>query len=129
MPGILCVLNPSFGIMKVYGDRKLESFSSQQELENLQNTYLPIFTVGNGTYTGSLSSIDIGRKYTVTINGESSIRNITTPREYYNLRKEIEQEIINGSEISITEYIMDGRDLASYNVRFSAVVNGKSFNF
>ena len=45
------------------------------------------------------------------------------------LRKEIEQEIINGSEISITEYIMDGRDLASYNVRFSAAVNGKSFNF
>ena len=129
MPGILCVLNPSFGIMKIYGDRKLESFSSQQELENLQNTYLPIFTVGNETYTGSLSSIDIGRKYTVTINGESSIRNITTPREYYNLRKEIEQEIINGSEISITEYIMDGRDLASYNVRFSATVNGKSFNF
>ena len=129
MPGILCVLNPSFGIIKIYGDRKLESFSSQQELENLQNTYLPIFTVGNGTYTGSLSSIDIGREYTVTINGESSIRNITTPREYYNLRKEIEQEIINGSEISITKYIMDGRDLASYNVRFSATVNEKSFNF
>ena len=129
MPGILCVLNPSFGIMKIYGDRKLESFSSQQELENLQNTYLPIFTVGNGTYTGNLSSIDIGRKYTVTINGESSIRNITTPREYYNLRKEIEQEIINGSEISITEYIMDGRDLASYNVRFSAAVDGNTFNF
>lgn len=121
MPGILCVLNPSFGIMKLYGDRKLESFNSEEDIQRLQDTYRPIFIASEGKLQdGSISKIDIGRKYTITINGVSTIRNIVTPKDYYNLRKDLELEIPKGSEISITEYIMNGRDLASYNARFVA---------
>jgi len=46
IPGLLAVLTPSKSIIKLYGDRKLESFeNSESELEKLQRNQVPIFNL------------------------------------------------------------------------------------
>jgi hypothetical protein len=49
-------------------------------------------------------------------------KNIITPTDYFNLK----QEIKDGKVIRVIENLKEGRNLASYNVRFKDV-NGQSY--
>lgn len=113
--GTLAVLNPSHGIWKLYGDRKLESFNNQEEINNLQALY-------DTKPLKSISEIQLGRSYNVTVNGVMTSRLIETPKQYWALQSEL-----NGIEATIVENILPGRDLATYNIHFSDV-NGNTYN-
>lgn len=126
--GILAVLTPSYGIIKLYGDRKLESFDSQEELEELQRQQTPVYDISDETT--SPSNINIGRAYRITraienldgtITSNTTSESITTPLDYYNILEEIQ----DGKIISIVEDVEAGRELGSYNTRF--IANGRKF--
>ena len=71
------------------------------------------------------SNIDLGRTYFITYidsDTNEAVEDkelIQTPEDYYKLKDRIK----NGEIISIVEDIIDGRDLAGYNVRFSTTSN------
>lgn len=126
--GILAVLTPSYGIIKLYGDRKLESFNSSEELAELQSQQVPVYDISDDTT--SPSNIDIGRAYKITrveeaadgtITSNTTSESITTPLDYYNILEEIQA----GKIVSMVEDVEAGRELGSYNTRFTA--NGRRF--
>lgn len=124
IPGVLSVLHPSKGIMKLYGDRKFESYKDKQDLENEQIKYDNINV--------QLPDIQIGRTY--KLYGDTQILHdilnlpeavnpledyvnytIQTPKEYYTLKTLMQEE---GLIKEIHENITVGRDLASYDLDF-----------
>lgn len=121
IPGILSVLCPSYNIVQLVGDRKLESYNDTIEIEKRQTEEFDTKEL-----IGNLSQIDLGRWYLIKYkDGTSRYECINTPRKYYALQDNI-------SEIeSIVEAIYNretnqplGRELASYNVRFRGMSNG-----
>lgn len=135
--GILSVLTPSYNIFKLYGDRKYESFNNPEgELQQLQDQQVPIFddTLEN---PGNISDIKLGREYFITYNvltndidgnpviipSEPISVPINTPVQY----KKLKQDIKDGKVSRVVENIVEGRDLASYNVR-GVTSDGISFN-
>jgi hypothetical protein len=115
MPGILSVLCPSYGIMQLYGDRKLESYKTEEEILNRQEKeYDKVNLIEN------LSKIDLGRYYLITYkDGTHRYECINTPNKYYAIKENTE----NIESIIEAIYNKDsnkplGRELASYNVRF-----------
>lgn len=113
--GTLSVLNPSHGIWKLYGDRKLDSFNNEAEIENLQKLY-------DTKPLHSLSEIQLGRTYNVTVDGVTTARFIETPQQYWGLKKEL-----LGKEAIIVENVVVGRDLGAYNIHFSDM-EGNTYN-
>lgn len=114
-PGLLAVLNPSHTIYKLYGDRKLESFNSREEIKALQAEY-------DANPLSSVSDIELGRQYKITVDGGTTTVNVETPLQYYDLK-----DALAGRDYSIVEYIVDGRDLASYRISFRSL-DGTSYN-
>lgn len=124
IPGLLSVLTPSKGIIKFYGDRKLESFDNPEvELEELQRNQVPVFNLEQGKH--EFHNIEIGRNYYVTDAETGEIKNvlISTPR----IRKQLIQDTKSGKFSNIVENVKDGRDLASYNVKFETT-SGERFS-
>lgn len=122
IPGILSVLTPSKGMFLLYGDRKLESFNTEEEILELQKSYdeNPIISKSEGIIKGHFSNLEMGRKYKVVVGEEHEIITLSTPIDYYDFVKKyknIEQDF------TISEYIVEGRDLGSYNVRFEGKLN------
>lgn len=137
IPGILSVLTPSHNIFKLYGGRKYESFTNpEQELAKLQAQQIPVY---DGTDPNSISNLELGRTYRVTrliptqydeqgnpiwesAQPKEFFELIRTPSEYHALKADIRQGLIT----NVVEDITVGRDLAAYNVRFSAS-NGQRY--
>ena len=130
IPGILSVLTPSHEIMKVYDGRKYESFTNpKEELEALQAKQIPVYDVNNPN--SNITNLELGRTYQVTSNEEQETldangnlivttapvtksRLIQTPRQYRQLKREIQE----GKVTQVVEDVRVGRNLAGYNVRF-----------
>ena len=124
--GILSVLTPSFGIMKLYNGKKYEQILIESQkagystvyeyLEYLQETEAPIvYDNVNGL---NRKNVYLGRTYRLTykdVNGENvtELRKINTPLE----RKQLIDEAFNYT--SIKEDITKGRDLGSYDAFFN----------
>ena len=70
----------------------------------------------------SISEINLGRTYNVTIDGVTTIEFIETPEEYWNLKDRLKDK-----DFSIIENITAGRDLAAYSFTFKDV-EGKLYN-
>lgn len=124
--GILSVLTPSHGIMKLYDGKKLEEFDNfDTELNEAQQkaNENPIFNLQQNI--NRKYDIDLGKQYFVTrrksINGvvttETTSELIRTPKDYYRLSEEIE----SGTVDSIVEDVKAGRELGGYNIRFSDI--------
>ena len=113
IPGILSVLTPSYQIMKLYGERKYESFKNLEELREYQEKYPSVY---DGTDINTLADINIGRTYRVTnVLGNTELVDVKIPLDYHKLK----QRVLNGEITNIKEDVEKGRDLASFNVRFS----------
>lgn len=130
IPGVLSVLTPSHDIMKVYAGRKYESFTNpKEELEALQAQQVPVYDINNPD--SNITNLELGRTYLVTSDMDSEVedvdgnlqitsvpvtesRLIRTPREYRQLKKDIQ----SGKVTQVVEDIRAGRNLAGYNVRF-----------
>lgn len=139
IPGILSVLTPSYGIFKLYGGRKFESFIDPDvDLLQMQQEILPVYDITNPTT--NISNLELGRSYYITRDidqefynedtGEiytvpvplTEIQLVRTPTEY----RKLKQEIASGKVTRVVEAVYDienkkpiGRDLAGYNVRFN----------
>lgn len=127
LPGLLAVLCPSSGIIKLYGDRLLSSFKPG-ELEALQEEKdeHPNWTLADGVLTPT----QLSRTYTLTINPGhgQNIQDIlginpTSDTVDYTLytpveREKLRQLIAQGDITKITENVKVGRDLAAYDVFF-----------
>ena len=126
IPGILSVLCPSYNIVQLFGDRKLESYNSENEIIERQTKEFDTKELVN-----DISQIDLGRWYLIRYkDGTHRYEYINTPNKYYILKNNI------GEIESIVEAIYNrdtnkplGRELASYNVRFVGEVNGVTKNF
>lgn len=130
-PGILAVLNPSYNIIKIYGNKKLDEFDNPEvELEQLQQEYdsNPVINASSENPIDSIADIRIGRTYKIVYfnpNGESTIeyRTIALPSDRWKLKKELNDylQITPNSQLSIIEYVKEGRELASYDCTFNGV--------
>lgn len=114
-PGLLAVLNPSHGIWKLYGDRKLESFNNEEEIQALQQEY-------DTKPLENIADVELGKKYKVVLDGVTTIREIATPQQYWDLKTELA-----GKSAELSEYIIDGRDLGAYNIKFKDIA-GNAYN-
>lgn len=130
IPGVLSVLTPSYGIMKVYNGRKYESFTNpKEELEALQEQQIPVYDINDPN--SNITNIELGRTYLVTFKTNSEVKDvdgnlqtisilkteprlIRTPQEYKKLKEEVKDKKVT----QVVEDIREGRDLAGYNVRF-----------
>ena len=130
IPGVLSVLTPSHDIMKVYAGRKYESFTNpKEELEALQAQQVPVYDINNPD--SDITNLELGRTYLVTSKVDSEVKDvdgnlqtisipetesrlIRTPREYRQLKKDIQ----SGKVTQVVEDVRVGRNLAGYNVRF-----------
>lgn len=121
--GILSVLCPSYEIMKLYGDRLYSSFNDISEIKALQTNYYDNIPV---------TKFEIGRTYKVinTKTQETRLVHIQSPIVpensifgdpnieyvgYYDFKLKPEEQAF--------EYIINGRNLASYNCYFNDKYN------
>lgn len=138
IPGILSVLTPSYGIMKLYAGRKLESFTNfEEEIAALQQMQQPIVDSQNGIL--NITNLELGRYYQITeliptvtvdpLTGEitevavptTTTRLISSPQEYMELKNAVNE----GKVIQVVESLKEGRDLAAYNVRFNTITGDR----
>lgn len=122
IPGILSVLTPSYGIFKLWADKKYEAYKNpEQELAEIQATMLPVYD--NSDETTSISNIELGRTYKVTrfrsipinfvskdgVSLENEYRKIIYQRLYdiapSNIRGQITKIINGNSKLSLREII------------------------
>lgn len=122
IPGILSVLCPSFGIFKLYGDKKWEEIENsdlgkEAALEALQAEAKSVKqTDPEGKVWYVWDALKIGRTYLVTdIDGNTSKFTVTTPKDRRKLKELVSQDNIT----DVVEWVKDGRDLASYDVFFN----------
>lgn len=117
--GVLSILCPAFGMMKIHGNKKLGQYKNESELIKAQekepNMFLPsdvrIGGCYNVTYSdGSTETITIKLPGLDTYNKDGSVN------EYgYMSFKKLLQE---GKIVSFKNNIIEGRDLAHYNAIF-----------
>lgn len=116
--GVLSVLCPSYGIVKLYGDRTLSSFNDDSQIQALQ-------TLRDNDETYELVNdpgrIQIGRTYKLkNLDGSVELRTLKTQTDYYKLKS----EIFNFTSIreqfapDIERGFEGGRELAAYNATF-----------
>ena len=118
--GMLCVINPSFGTYKLYGDRKLESFNNPEvELAELQLQYdaNPVYDVTK-LPTGSVSNLEMHRVYNITYIGSDGSEQVTTKLLTPEFYERVKVGVRNGTITKIVENVIQGRELGAYNVRF-----------
>ena len=133
IPGILSVLCPSYDIMKLYGNKKLDYYNTDEQLQEEQNKYNndPEFVTYSKQegYNHNISNMQLSRTYNIqvtpgmessiqlksgTIN-ENGIINmlVNSPRDYKWIKNNL------NSFDKITEDITVGRNLGHYNINFS----------
>lgn len=118
--GMLCVINPSFGTQKLYGDRKLESFNNPEvELAELQLRYdaNPVYDTTK-LPTGSVSNLEMHRVYNITYIGSDGLEYVTTKLLTPEFYERVKAGVRNGTITKIVENVIQGRELGAYNVRF-----------
>ena len=122
LPGTLSVMTPSHDILKIIDGTLLAHCTDKSIREAQERAYEhPIFTIkinddGSSTIINRLYNINIGTTYFVTYGSNKPVkRTIETHRDYLKLK----QEVREGKITNIFEDIVDGRQLGSYNVRFS----------
>ena len=119
IPGTLAIISPAYGNMKLYGDKKLSQYKPG-ELEALQEEYdnHPTIDFGNNNF----QDIEIGRHYKLIYEGQTEAidKYIQTPLDRQNIIKTIKSGL-NGESprCKLIENVKDGRDLATYNVKFT----------
>lgn len=145
MPGLLAVLCPSYDIIKLYNGRFLDQYKSG-ELEQLQAKAdaNPIWT--NGTFVGN-SDIELCTTYKVITDTPDISTNlinfygsdakqrdgyvdvlVQTPAQRLKLKQFLNDNNLNIQ--SVVENIQAGRNLAPYDVKFTATnSNGVTQNF
>ena len=119
--GILSVLCPSFGVVKLYNRKTLNSFDSDEQIQAEQEAFdaLPESELIN-----DIGRLRLGRTYKLIKNdGSLELRNVITQGDYYTLK----QQIANGEYYSVKEQFAPmegfegGRELGSYNATFQAL--------
>ena len=115
VPGTLSVISPGYKVFRVYAGKKLEEFKDfNTEIEALQQQQKAVYSVNDpNTF---FSNIELGRTYIVRyLDGTQRLVELKVPTDYYKLRENL------SNILDITESLREGRELASYNVRFKAV--------
>lgn len=119
--GVLSVLCPSFGVVKLYNGKTLNSFDSDEQIQAEQEAFdaLPESELVN-----DIGRLKLGRTYKlVKSDGSLELRNVVTQGDYYILK----QQIANGEYYSVKEQFAPmegfegGRELGSYNATFQAL--------
>lgn len=119
IPGILDIICPAYGAMRLYDGKKLEE-TSLEELQKKQKTIEPIITSNKPQFY----KLKIGRQYIFTYTDKEGVnhleyKDIKTPMDRNNLFEEFKKQ----KNASITENIVAGRDLASLDIEFSDGTN------
>lgn len=116
--GVLSVLCPSYGIVKLYGDRTLSSFNDDSQIQALQ-------TLRDNDEAYELINdpgrIQIGRTYKLkSFDGSVELRTLKTQTDYYKLKSEISNftSIREQFAPDIERGFEGGRELAAYNATF-----------
>lgn len=122
LPGTLSVMTMSQDILKIIDGTLLAHCTDESIKKAQERAYEhPIFTIkinddGSSTIINRLYNINIGTTYFVTYGSNEPVkRTIETHRDYLKLKQEVKE----GKITNIFEDIVDGRQLGSYNVRFS----------
>ena len=113
IPGLLSVLTPSFGIMKLYNGHKREYYKEfDREIAEAQENIDSIYIKGTDL---SISNLELGRYYIIDyVDGTSEIKLIATPKDYKKLKDNL------ATVSRVTESLKEGRDLAAYNIHFNS---------
>ena len=115
VPGTLSVISPGYKVFRIYSGKKLEEFKDfNTEIEALQQQQKAVYSVNDpNTF---FSNIELGRTYIVRyIDGTQKLEELKVPTDYYRLRENLP------NILDITESLKEGRELASYNVRFKGI--------
>lgn len=121
--GILSVLCPSFGVVKLYNGKTLNSFDSDKQIQAEQEKF---DALEYNELIDDIGRLRLGRTYKLLKNdGSLELRNIVTQGDYYALK----QQIANGEYYSVKEQFAPmeelgfegGRELGSYNATFQAL--------
>ena len=121
--GILSVLCPSFGVVKLYNGKTLNSFDSDEQIQAEQEKF---DALEYNELINDIGRLRLGRTYKLLKNdGSLELRNIVTQGDYYTLK----QQIANGEYYSVKEQFAPmeelgfegGRELGSYNATFQAL--------
>ena len=121
--GILSVLCPSFNVVKLYNEKTLSSFDSDEQIQAEQETF---DALEYNNLVNDIGRLKLGRTYKLLKNdGSLELRNVVTQGDYYTLK----QQIANGEYSSVIEQFAPieelgfegGRELGSYNATFQAL--------
>lgn len=127
IPGLLSIITPAYDFVKLYGGKKLEQYDDG-ELKALQAQQLPIITNESRNYqdlelgvTYIISDFDnmfkdaIENEFNITIENSEFKLLVDNPSTRFKLIN-----ILNttNSAFKVTESIIDGRNLAAYNVKY-----------
>lgn len=121
--GVLSVLCPSFGVVKMYHNRTLNTYDSDEQIQAEQEVFdaLP-----ENELVNDIGRLKLGRTYKLKKeDGSIELRNVVTQNDYYVLKS----QITNGEYYSIKEQFAPnpekgfegGRELGSYNATFQAI--------
>ena len=120
--GVLSVLCPSFGIVKLYNGKTLNNFDSDEQIQAEQEAFdaLP-----ESELVKDIGRLKLGRTYKlIKSDGSLELRNVITQGDYYTLK----QQITDGEYYSVKEQFAPmekfegGRELGSYNATFQALI-------
>lgn len=120
--GVLSVLCPSFNIVKLYNEKTLSSFNSDDEILAEQAAF---DAIPENNLVNDIGRVKLGRTYKLQKgDGSIELRTIVTQHDYYNLKEQIN----NGEIFSVIEQFAPmgefegGRELGSYNATFQAIL-------
>lgn len=127
--GILAVLNPSYSIYKLYGDRLRGTFDSYEDILDLQKTVYDLASINK------INKLLIGHRYKAIpvdaynsgitegdiIDLTETTNDLSAPRRYWEAKQKYSKGYV------FIEDITQGRDLGSYNFTFESTT-GESFN-
>lgn len=127
--GILAVLNPSYSIYKLYGDRLRGTFDSYEDILDLQKTVYDLAPINK------INKLLIGHRYKAipvdaynsgitegdVIDLTETTNDLSAPRRYWEAKQKYSKGYV------FIEDITQGRDLGSYNFTFESTT-GESFN-
>jgi hypothetical protein len=95
--GVLSVLCPSFGIVKLYNGKTLNSFDSDEQIQAEQEAF---DALSESELVNDIGRLKLGRTYKlVKGDGSLELRNVVTQGDYYTLK----QQIANGEYYSVKE--------------------------
>ena len=123
--GVLSVLCPSFGVVKLYNNKTLNSFDNDEQIQAEQEAFN---SIPENNLVNDIGKLKLGRTYKIIDSaGNIQLLNARTQDDYYNLKNLLIQTPEN--IVSITEQFAPmpelgfegGRELGSYNATFQAI--------